>query len=94
MPPPSDSASLHLRHLEQPLYLYKIPPSHDLNVEIFLKVTAAQASGGFASLTVIGNEINVILDEELDAQGEGVVCSKWGCISIVGPLDLSNCAVA
>lgn len=94
MPPPAESVVLDLHFQPKTFYLYQFLPSHALSKQTLdLIVTHQENSDRFISITRTGEEISIVSDGKLDEPQKGVRMSKWSCIRVQGPMELSMSSV-
>lgn len=88
MPPPIESASLDLHLESRAFYLYQFSTNHAQIPRKILDRIITPDGNGFVSVTRTNEEVSIVLDDELE-NNEEMAVSKWKCIRVQGPMELS-----
>jgi hypothetical protein len=88
MPPPSNSAALHLIVLPEPFFVVKLKSGEEIAPCIIKDLTSGK--GGFFSVTRTSEEVSLVGESYKWMPSSYKEQSTWMCIKIHGPMDHSE----
>ena len=87
MPPPSNSAALHLVVLPEPFFVVKLKPGQEIAPCLIKDLTSGK--GGFFSVTRTSEEVSVVGESYKWMPSSYKEQSTWMAIKIQGPMEHS-----
>lgn len=87
MPPPSNSAALHLIVLPEPFFVVKLKPGQEIAPCLIKDLTSGK--GGFFSVTRTSEEVSVVGESYKWMPSSYKEQSTWMAIKIQGPMEHS-----
>jgi hypothetical protein len=88
MPPPSNSAALHLIVLPEPFFVVKLKPDQEIAPCVLKDLTSGK--GGFFSVTRTSEEVSVVGEAYKWMPASYKEQSTWMAIKIQGPMEHST----
>ncbi|KAF9486458.1 hypothetical protein BDN70DRAFT_14522 [Pholiota conissans] len=87
MPPPSNSAALHLIVLPEPFFVVKLKPDQEIAPCVIKDLTCGK--GGFFSVTRTSEEVSIVGESYKWMPASYKEQSTWMAIKIQGPMEHS-----